>query len=62
MGDRIVIGSPPAVMPLTREEKKRGLESIKHARLLREAMLKRRKGKLVPDSTPLIRQSREKEL
>ncbi|MCH7746146.1 MAG: hypothetical protein IIC84_08750 [Chloroflexi bacterium] len=61
MDDRIVIGSPPAVISLTREEKNRGLESIKHARLLRKAMLKRRKGKLVPDSTPLIRQSRAQE-
>ncbi len=62
MGDRIVTGFPITAIHLTKKEKKRGLESIKRARLLREAMLKRRNGEPVPDSTPLIRQSREEEL
>lgn len=62
MLDRIVVGSPKAAEPLTEKERQQALEAIKKSRVLREAMLKRRKAKLVPDSTPLIRQAREKEM
>jgi len=62
MRERIVTESPITVTPLTDEEKQRGLEALKQARVLREAMLKRRRGKLVPSSWRLIRQARDEAL
>jgi hypothetical protein len=60
--DQIVTEWPPRVKPLTARERKQALKVIEEARQLRMAMRKRRKGKLLPDSTPMIRQSREEEL
>jgi len=45
--------------PMTEEEKIRQLEAIEAAQTFREEMLVRRGGRLVPESWPLIRESRE---
>ena len=45
---------------LTDKEVEQGREALKQARELREAILKRRKGKPVPSSWKLIREEREK--
>lgn len=62
MSHRIVAEWPPKITPLTEDERKRALKVLEEADQLRMAMRKRRKGKLLPDSTPMIRKSREEEL
>jgi hypothetical protein len=47
------------IRSLTDKEKRQALEALKEARALRQAILKRRKGKPTPSSAPLIRQARE---
>ena len=59
---QIVTELPPKIKPLSDEERKHALKVLEQADELRAAILKRRKGKHVPDSTPMIRQSREEEL
>ncbi len=54
---RVVTEFPIEVKPLTVEEREQSLQSLEAAKHLRMAIRKRRKGKLVPDSTPLIRQA-----
>ena len=48
------------IKSLTDEEVERGLEALEQARVLRESILKRRKGKPLPSSWRLIRREREK--
>jgi hypothetical protein len=59
---QIVTELPPKVKPLSEEERKQALKVLGEADQLRMAMLKRRKGRLLPDSTSMIRQSRDEEL
>ena len=62
MAVRISNEFPITVTPLSDEEKRRGLEVLKRARELRIAILKRRKGELVPSSWRLIRQAHDEAL
>lgn len=62
MVHRIITEFPIKVKPLTAKERKQALKVLEEATQLRMAMRKRRKGKLLPDSTPMIRKSREEEL
>lgn len=48
-----------ATRPLTRDEKRQFAAAIEAMDKVRNEILLRRKGKLVPDSTALIRQARE---
>ncbi len=56
---RTVTEFPIEAKPLTAEEREQAIKSLEAAKHLRMSIHKRRKGKLVPDSTPLIRQARE---
>ena len=49
---RIVTEFPIKVKPLTARERQKVLKVLDEATQLRMAMRKRRKGKLLPDSTP----------
>lgn len=57
--DRMPSRTIAPIRSLTEKEKCQALEALKQARELRQAILKRRKGKPTPSSAPLIRQARE---